>query len=90
MRHKFLWDFEIQTDHLISARRLVIVKKKKEKKTSSDSKKKKEKKRTCRLVDFAILANHRVKLKESEKRYKCPNLRGKYNSIHSEQHSKKY
>ena len=32
--HKFLWDFEIQTDHLISARRpdLVIVNKKKEKK----------------------------------------------------------
>ena len=32
--HKLLWDFEIQTDHLISARRLdlVIVKKKKKKK----------------------------------------------------------
>ena len=30
--HKFLWDFEIQTDHLISARRqdLVIVNEKKE------------------------------------------------------------
>ena len=32
--HKILWDFEIQTDHLISARRSdqVIVKKKKKKK----------------------------------------------------------
>ena len=32
--HKFLWDFKIQTDHLILARRqdLVIVKKKKKKK----------------------------------------------------------
>ena len=32
--HKILWDFEIKTDHLISARRLgqVIVKKKKKKK----------------------------------------------------------
>ena len=35
MRHtKFLWDFKIQTDHLISTRRpdLVIVKKKNKKK----------------------------------------------------------
>ena len=32
--HKILWDFEIQTDHLISARRpnLVIINKKKKKK----------------------------------------------------------
>ena len=37
--HKLLWDFDIQTDHLISARRpdLIIIdkKKKKEKKTKS-------------------------------------------------------
>ena len=53
--HKLLWDFEIQTDHLISARRpgLVIINKKK---------------RTCRIVDFAVSANHRVKLKENEKK----------------------
>ena len=38
--HKLLWDFEIQTDHLISARRpdLIIIKKKK----------------NGRIVDFAV------------------------------------
>ena len=52
--HKILWDYEIQTDHLIPARRpdLVLINKKK---------------RTCQLVDFAVPADHRVKLKESEK-----------------------
>ena len=47
--------FELQTNHLISASQpdLVIVNKKKE--------------RTCWIVDFAILADHRVKVKESEK-----------------------
>ena len=37
--HRFLWDFEIQTDHLISARRpnLVIVKKKKKKKKGKEN-----------------------------------------------------
>ena len=46
---------EIQTDHLISIRRTdsVIVSKKK---------------KTCRIVDSAVLAKHRVKIKESEKR----------------------
>ena len=29
-----------------------------------------QKKRTCRIVDFAVLADHRVKLKESEKKDK--------------------
>ena len=52
-----LWDFEIQTDHLISARRpdFVIINKKKS---------------TCRIVDFAVLADHRVKLKEIKKKDK--------------------
>ena len=52
--HKLLWYFEIQTDYLISARRpdLIIINKKR---------------RTCRIVDFTITANHRVKLKEREK-----------------------
>ena len=60
--HKTLRDFEIQTDHLISARRpdLVILNKKKKKK-------KRKKRRTCQIVDFAVSANHRVNLKESEK-----------------------
>ena len=55
--HKFLWDFDIPTDYLISARRrdLVIVYNKK-------------KKRTNRIEDFAVLADNRKKLKESEKR----------------------
>ena len=52
--HKFLWDFDIQTDHLILARRpdLIVIK---------------EKKRTSKIVDFAVLADHRIKLKEREK-----------------------
>ena len=56
-KQKLLWDFEIQTDHLISSRQpdLVIINKKK---------------RTCRIGDFAISADHRVKLKESEKNEK--------------------
>ena len=33
-----------------------------------NKKEKKEKKRTCQIVDFSISADHRVKLKESEKR----------------------
>ena len=52
--HNFLLDFEIQTDHLISARWPDHIINKKE--------------RTCRIVDFAVPAEHRVKLKECEKR----------------------
>ena len=48
---KYLWDIEEQTDHLISARRP----------------NQQIKKRTCRRVDFAVPADHRVKLKENEK-----------------------
>ena len=50
--HKLLWDFHIHTDHLISASRpdLIIINKKK---------------RTCKIVDFAVPADHRIKLKES-------------------------
>ena len=54
--HKLLWDFDIHTDHLISARRpnLIMTKKKK-------------RERICKIVDFAVPANHRIKLKECEK-----------------------
>ena len=54
--YKLMWDFDIQKDHLISARRpdLIIINNNK-------------KKRNCKIVDFAILAGHRLKLKESEK-----------------------
>ena len=43
--HKLLWDFSIHTDHLISARRpdLISINKKK---------------RTCKIVDFAVPADH--------------------------------
>ena len=49
--HKLLWDFDIHADHLISARRpdLMIISKKT---------------RTCKIVDFAVLAEHRIKMKE--------------------------
>ena len=59
--HKLLWDFDIEMDHLISARRsdLIIINKKK---------------RTCKIVDFVVLVDHRIKLKESEKKDKYLNL----------------
>ena len=59
--HKLLWDFDIHTNHLISARRpdLVIINKKK---------------RTCKIVDFAVPADHRIKLKECEKKNKYLDL----------------
>ena len=55
--HKLVWDFDINTDRLISARRpdLIIINKKK---------------RTCKIVDFAVQADHRIKLKECEKKDK--------------------
>ena len=59
--HKNLLDYEIKTDHLIPARRpdLVLINKKK---------------RMCQLVDFAVPADHRVKLKENEKMNKYLDL----------------
>ena len=56
--HKLLWDFNIQTDHQISARRpdLKIIKK------------------ICEIVNFAVPADHRIKLKECEKRDKYLDL----------------
>ena len=55
--HKLLWDFNIQTDHLIPTRRpdLIIINKRK---------------RICKIVDFAVPADHRINLKESEKKDK--------------------
>ena len=59
--HKLLWDFNIQTDHLIPAKRpdLIIMNKKK---------------RTCKIVDFAVPADHRIKLKECGKKDKYLDL----------------
>ena len=59
--HKLLWDFNIQTDHLIPARRpgLIIINKRE---------------RICKIVDFAFPADHRINLKESEKKDKYLDL----------------
>ena len=61
--HKLLWDFDIQTDHLISARRpdLIIINKKK-------------KKKIYKIVDFAVPVDHKIKLKEYEKKDKYIDL----------------
>ena len=60
---KILWDFEIQTDHLKSARQpepLIV---------------NKIKKISCRIVNFAVSAGYRVKTKENpEKRDKYLDL----------------
>ena len=57
--HKILWDLEIQMDHLIRRPDQVLIDKKGKKK------KKKEKKRTC-LVDFAVPAIPREKIKKKK------------------------
>ena len=59
--YKLLWDFEIHSDYRISARRpgQIIINKKK---------------RTCKIVDFAVQADHRIKLKECEKKDKYLDL----------------
>ena len=59
--HKLLWDFNIQTDHLIPARRpdLIIINKRK---------------RICKIVDFADPADYRINLKESKKKDKYLDL----------------
>ena len=49
--HKLCRDFEIQTDHLISAR-------------GPDLEKINKKKRTCRIVDLAVTAEQKGKLKK--------------------------
>ena len=55
--HKLLWDFDIYLDHLILARKpdLIMINKKK---------------RTCKIVDFAVSADHRIKLQVCEKKNK--------------------
>ena len=59
--HKLLWDFNLQTDHLIPASRpdLIIINKRK---------------RISKIVDFAVPADHRINLKESEKKDKYLDL----------------
>ena len=59
--HKLIWDFNIHADHLTSARRsdLIIINKKK---------------RTCKIVNFAVPAGYKIKLKEREKKDKYLDL----------------
>ena len=59
--NKIFWDFELQTNHLILAKR-------------SDLMTINKKKRTCRIVNFAVPADHGVKVKQSEKRKKYLDL----------------
>ena len=66
---KLLWDFDRQTDHLISARRLDL------------RMINKKKKKTCKIVDFVVSADHRVKLKESEKNDKYLDLARQLNKM---------
>ena len=60
--HKLQWDFDIQTDLLISDTRLYLII------IYPNQKKKKKKKRICKIADFAVPADHRIKLKECEKK----------------------
>ena len=56
-----LWDFSIQTDHVIEARRpdLVVVDKKE---------------RSCKIIDFAVPGDSRIEEKEKDKIEKCQEL----------------
>ena len=59
-----VWDSKIQKYHLIATRRpdLVIV--------TPPPPKKKWKKRKCRMMEFAVVTDHKVRVKENEKRDK--------------------
>ena len=59
--YKILWDFSIQTDHVIEARRpdLVVV----------------DKQRTCKIIGLAVPGDSRTEKKEREKIKKCQDLR---------------
>ena len=59
--YKILWDFSIQTDHVIEARRpdLVVVDKKE---------------RSCNIIDFAVPGDSRIEEKEKDKIEKYQDL----------------
>ena len=63
-----MWDFSIQTDHVIEAQRtdLVVVDKKK---------------RTCKIIDFAVPGDSRIEEKEKEKIEKYQYLRRELQKI---------
>ena len=60
--HELLWDFDIQTDHLISVKRQDLINKKK------------KKKKICKIFNFAVPADHRIRMKKCEKKDKYLNL----------------
>ena len=64
--HKLQWDINIHTDHLIPAKRADFI--------MINKKKKKKRKKICKIVDFAVPADHRIKLKECEKKDKYLDL----------------
>ena len=59
--YKLMWDFSIQTDHVIEARRphLVVVD---------------MKERSCKIIHFAIPGDSRIEEKEKDKTEKYENL----------------
>ena len=60
--YKLLWDFGVHKYHLISTKRpdLIIINKKK--------------KRICKIVDFTVPTDHRIKVEEWEKKDKYLDL----------------
>ena len=63
-----MWDFSIQTDHDVEARRLdlVVVDKKR---------------RTCKIIEFAVPGDSRIKEKKKEKIEKYQDLRRELQKI---------
>ena len=66
--YKILWDFSIQTDHVIEARRpdLVVVDKKE---------------RSCKIIDFAVPGNSRIEEREKDKIKKYQDLGREFEKI---------
>ena len=66
--YKILWDFSIQTDHVIEAWRLdlVVVAKKR---------------RTCKVIDFVVPGDSRIEEKDKEKIEKYQHLRRELQKI---------
>ena len=60
--YKILWDFNIQTDHVIEAQR-------------TDSVVVNKKRRTCEIFDFAVPEDSRIEQKEKENIEKFQDLR---------------
>ena len=63
--YQILWDFSIQIDHVIEARRrdLVVVDKKK---------------RSCKIIDCAVPGDSRIEKKAKDKIEKYQDLKGSY------------